>query len=169
MKNKIIDLTFNIIIICIIIMPVALFVYYYWFYTTPPSPIFVYNVNISTTSDGWIVKLCAWVRVYTDEQHYYDKYNIKLSKIIYIIVNYSDHYGSIYEDGYLISIKNKPSPLGIIFYDVDNDNLLSDEDYMFIPKHENNSTLKYPHSGDYIFFRHSEYGVMPLEEDTKLP
>ena len=164
-KNKIIKFIFIIIIISIIIIPVALFVYYYWFYNPcERASIFICDVNVTSASDGWIITLKA------EAYDNYVNYNIKLSKLYYIIYNYSQTERMyIYEEGYVSSIKNKPSPLGVIFYDVDNDNLLSDEDYMFIPKHENNSTLKYPHSGDYIFFRHNEYGVMPLEEDTKLP
>ncbi len=97
---------------------------------------------------------------------YYKNSIVELSKLLYAVYNITSGY--VYENGLVGSIKNKTSSIGIIFHDVDDNNLLSDEDYMFIPlKNINNGN--YPHSGDAVVFRYSN-AIMAGEQDiVKLP
>ena len=150
MKEKIIKHIVALLITDILI--VGVFIAYIFFVAQQAKHHYYYHpnyfmgsFNATKTSDGWIIRGYAYISCYNSTADC----NVELSHLHYLVYNSSKGY--IYEEGYVISIKNKPSPLGIVFYDVDNDNILSEEDYMFIPS-KNESSVNHPHSRDVVIF-----------------
>ncbi len=167
--EKILSKAEVLVILLAIVGVLGVYFYMTFLYPTPcaaPPNLFEYSLNINKTADGWIIKVHGWLEIYNRMTGKYDKnYRVELSKLLYAIYNTS-HF---YEERYVSSIKNKSSPFGIIFYDVDNNNLLSDGDYMFIPMLKNSSN--YVHSGDFVEFRYNGY-ITPTNtgtEKVKLP
>ena len=117
----------------------------------PYNPcMFFGSFNATKTSDGWVIKGYAYMgKINNSTEGYYFDHKVELSHLHYSVDNHSN--GHIYERGYISSIKNKTSSLGIVFYDVDNNGILSKGDYMFIPRIEENS-MNHPRSGDYVIF-----------------
>ena len=114
------------------------------------SDVFIASFNATKTHDGWIVSnVQAWIKRYNCSGDYYVDDKVELSHLYYVIYNVSNEH--IYEKGYISSIKNTSSSLGVVFYDVDNNGILSKGDYMFIPTAVENSE-NYPHSGDRVVF-----------------
>lgn len=106
--------------------------------------------NVTKTSDGWVIKGHAWIMQYNESSgEYYKNYSVELSKLSYAVYNVTTGY--VYDKGTVKSIKNKTSPIGIIFHDADGNDLLSQEDCMVIPL-KNVSGENYPHSGDRVVF-----------------
>ncbi len=94
--------------------------------------VFTASFNVTKTHDGWIIKIYAGIKRYNGSGDYHGDYKVELSHLYYVVYNISN--GHIYEKGYISSIKNTPSSLGIVFYDEDNNGILSKGDYMFIPR-----------------------------------
>ena len=146
---KILKIINIILLICIAFTIYLMAVEYYEYQQEKPPDIFRGFFNVTKTPDGWIIKGYAYILKpnSTGAYSYIDR-KVELSHLRYDVDNNSNDY--VYESGYISSIVNKPSPLGIVFYDVDNNGLLSKGDYMFIPR-KGNST-NYPHSGDKVIF-----------------
>ncbi len=160
-----------VIIVLVIVGLLGMYFYMTFLYSSPcasPPNLFVCSLDINKTSEGWVIKMHGWLEIYNQFTGKYRKnYNVSLFNLYYSVYNSSSHF--YYEDGYLSYIKNNTSPHGIIFHDVDSNNLLSDGDYMFIPMLKNSSN--YIHSGDFVEFLYNGY-ITPTNtetEDVKLP